>query len=151
MDPAALAATVDVAYRFAYLLVLDRMAAATLVEQAVRTAALGWGETDRSPMDEKADLLRSMVLTLLDRGDPAAPTGASETDSGPEPSPGLCAIGRALELLPPECRVVTALSLADELSAREIAALLSMPASTVRARLQQGRALLRESLGDFGA
>ena len=49
----------------------------------------------------------------------------------------------ALSRLPAEDRVVVALSLADDLSYREIGLVLALSADTVRARLHRGRALLK--------
>lgn len=52
-------------------------------------------------------------------------------------------ICQALGRLPVEDRIVTALSLADDLSYREIGLVLAISVGTVRARLHRGRALLK--------
>jgi len=60
-------------------------------------------------------------------------------------------IRRALARLPMGERVVTALSLADDLSYREIALVLALPIATVRSRLHRGRALLKLGMWETAA
>lgn len=55
-------------------------------------------------------------------------------------------ICRALCRLPAEDRVVTALSLADDLTYREIGLILALSPDTVRTRLHRGRAVLKMEL-----
>lgn len=55
----------------------------------------------------------------------------------------------ALSRLPVEDRVVTALSLADDLSYREIGLVLAISAGTVRTRLHRGRALLKVAVWEL--
>jgi RNA polymerase sigma-70 factor (ECF subfamily) len=58
-------------------------------------------------------------------------------------------ICEALSRLPVEDRVVTALSLADDLSYREIGLILAVSAETVRTRLHRGRALLKVAVWEL--
>jgi len=55
----------------------------------------------------------------------------------------------ALSRLPVEDRAVTALSLADDLSYREIGLVLAISAGTVRTRLHRGRALLKVAVWEM--
>jgi RNA polymerase sigma-70 factor, ECF subfamily len=55
-------------------------------------------------------------------------------------------LDRLIESLPEELRHPLALSLAEELSSAEIAALLGIPEGTVRQRLWQARQILKEKL-----
>lgn len=76
----------------------------------------------------------AQVAGLLDLPDPS---GAIMSQLTPD---NICG---ALGLMPSEDRVVVALSLADDLSYREIGLVLALSAETVRTRLHRGRALLK--------
>ena len=56
------------------------------------------------------------------------------------------AITRAVDALPEEFRLVTALHLLEEFGYREIAAIADCPIGTVRSRLHRGRRLLQKAL-----
>jgi RNA polymerase sigma-70 factor (ECF subfamily) len=55
-------------------------------------------------------------------------------------------VGTALARISPELRVVLQLTVIDGLSTREAAALLGIPRSTVKSRLQRARATMRQEL-----
>lgn len=59
-------------------------------------------------------------------------------------------IREALDALPREYREVVWLAIVEELSYKEIAAVLSIPIGTVMSRLHRGRRLLQSALMDFG-
>ena len=56
---------------------------------------------------------------------------------------------KAMAALPPEVRVVVALSLLEQFSYREIADVVGCPVGTVRSRLSRGRQSLQAALGQF--
>jgi RNA polymerase sigma-70 factor (ECF subfamily) len=59
------------------------------------------------------------------------------------------AITAALGALPDDFRTVCTLYLVEDLSYKEIAALLAVPVGTVRSRLHRGRRLLQRALGEL--
>jgi RNA polymerase sigma-70 factor (ECF subfamily) len=56
---------------------------------------------------------------------------------------------RALDRLPPEHRLVFLMSTFEDLSYKEIAAILGVPIGTVMSRLFRARAVMRRELSDF--
>ena len=56
------------------------------------------------------------------------------------------AVHRLIDALPEELRQPLVLSAIDELTSREIAAVLGVPEGTVRTRLMRARQILREKL-----
>ena len=77
--------------------------------------------------------------------DPAAPA-----DADVEHRDQLAALGRAVDTLPEEFREVVMLYYTDDLTYRELSAMLGVSAATINARLTRARALLREKLGAGG-
>jgi RNA polymerase sigma-70 factor (ECF subfamily) len=71
---------------------------------------------------------------------------------GPDPASALLdtlgteRIVKAINLLPEEYRVVSALYFVEDLSYEEIAGVLDCPIGTVRSRLHRGRKMLQKSL-----
>ena len=55
-------------------------------------------------------------------------------------------VHKLMDALPEELRQPLALSAVDEMSSKEIAAVLGIPEGTVRTRLMRGREILREKL-----
>jgi len=61
------------------------------------------------------------------------------------------AVGRAIEALPEEYRVVAALYFMEEFSYQEIADMVGCPVGTVRSRLHRGRRMLQKALWGIAA
>lgn len=160
---ALMADHLDLAWRVASYLTQSAAEAGELVETTV-ASVLG----QRSTLAASRDFKLCFLAILVDRWRETA-AGASESGTRTiPPSGGVFAllaerglagpgnparaildrldpddVGRAIAELPPAYRAVTAVSLADELSYREIGAVVRLPVATVRARLHRGRALLK--------
>ena len=61
------------------------------------------------------------------------------------------AVGRSIEALPEEYRVVAALYFMEEFSYQEIADMVGCPVGTVRSRLHRGRRMLQKALWGIAA
>ena len=100
--------------------------------------------------DERAFLARAAWRLAVDRIAKPGPVPPPESVPSHEKS----AIGRDLQAtvhrlidaLPEELRQPLVLSAIDELTSREIAALMGVPEGTVRTRLMRARQILREKL-----
>jgi len=108
----------------------------------------------QSIQDERAFLARATWRMAVERlpkrrQEPPDPEAAS-----PDPSPEeaviaadrVAAVHRLVDTLPEDLRQPLALSTVEELSSREIAALMGLPEGTVRTRLMRARQILREKL-----
>jgi RNA polymerase sigma-70 factor, ECF subfamily len=109
--------------------------------------------------DERAFLARAAWRQALDRLRASSPLGESldaieldpaALDASPEQrvmaSDSHALVHRLIDALPSELRVPLALSLIDELTSREIAAILDIPEGTVRTRLMRARQVLKQKL-----
>ena len=105
--------------------------------------------------DERAFLARAAWRLAVDRRprlravlQPEAEVGSPEQsviDSDLQ-----AVVHRLIDALPEELRQPLALSTVDELTSREIAAVLGIPEGTVRTRLMRARQILREKLAARG-
>ena len=105
--------------------------------------------------DERAFLARAAWRLAVDRRprlravpQPEAVVGSHEQsviDSDMQ-----AVVHRLIDALPEELRQPLALSTVDELTSREIAAVLGIPEGTVRTRLMRARQILREKLAARG-
>jgi len=116
----------------------------------------GWKQAE----NEQAFLARSAWRVALDRRRAARPAGPSPDPETaldleslqPGPEQALlhanqhAVVHAMIDALPDELRLPLVLSAADELTSREIAAILRIPEGTVRTRLQRARQILRERL-----
>jgi RNA polymerase sigma-70 factor, ECF subfamily len=157
-------AHLDIVWRLASYLSPGRAQAEELVE---RSAQLGF--VRRATLVSPIGFKTWFLGLLLDCWQQAAPRALRRVTNGPEASLGDAyalaeAAGALLQVdpagtilenltaedlclglsrLPVEDRVVTALSLADDLTYREIGLILALSADTVRTRLHRGRAELK--------
>lgn len=100
----------------------------------------------RIVINECRNLYRARRLTLV----PAA-LAESVPDPGAEmPDPPDARVLRALNRLPDKLRLAVELHHIEQLGVAEIAAILRVPAGTVKWRLHQGRAQLRRYLEEEG-
>jgi RNA polymerase sigma-70 factor (ECF subfamily) len=114
----------------------------------------------RDAKDERAFLARVAWRAAVDRRR-AAKTAGPLVDAGLalevaslQPGPEQAMVGAnqhalvhaMIDALPEELRLPLVLSASEELSSREIAAILRIPEGTVRTRLQRARQILRERL-----
>ncbi len=135
----------------------------TMPEDAVQEIFLklyrndGWREAE----NEQAFLARVAWRAAVDRRR-AAKTAGPIADAGlalelaslqPGPEQAMVAANQhalvhtIIDALPEELRLPLVLSASEELSSREIAAILGIPEGTVRTRLQRARQILRDRLG----
>jgi RNA polymerase sigma-70 factor (ECF subfamily) len=104
--------------------------------------------------DEKAFLARAtwrMAVERLPRKREELPDQeAASHDASPEEAAiaadRIATVQRLVDALPEELRQPLALSTVEELSSREIAALMGLPEGTVRTRLMRARQMLKEKL-----
>ncbi len=108
--------------------------------------------------DERAFLARTAWRTSVDRLPERSGRFAIEDEAEEQacsrPGPEQIAIGsdavalmhKLMDAMPEELRQPLALSAGDELSSKEIAAVMGIPEGTVRTRLMRGREILREKL-----
>ena len=75
--------------------------------------------------------------SLAESAEPAAAPGVDESG-----------LGKALDRLAPEQREVVALYYGEDLAIDEIAAIISVPAGTVKSRLFHAREFLKKQIGD---
>ncbi len=153
--------------RFVFRVAYSALLNAHDAEDAVQETFLklyrngGW----RSAENEQAFLARVAWRVALDRRR-AAKAGESPLDERPgmEPAsaePGAerafaaanqeAMIHAMIDALPEELRMPLVLSAGDELTSRQIGAILRIPEGTVRTRLQRARQILREKLGKLNA
>lgn len=97
----------------------------------------------RGPLVERVPLVDEDLAGALTDGEPERPDVLMEQGELRE------RIQRALAALPPTTGEVVTLYYMDGLSYEDIAASLAVPTSTVKGRLQMGRARLRKELGDM--
>ena len=121
----------------------------------------GW----QGARNEKAFLARAAWRVAIDRRRGASPgASASQLEPAldpPSPKPGPeqvlvaanqhAVIHAMIDALPDELRLPLVLSAAEELSSREIGAILGIPEGTVRTRLQRARQTLRQKLASCNA
>jgi RNA polymerase sigma-70 factor (ECF subfamily) len=140
------------AFRVAYALLRNSHDAEDAVQETFlklyRTGA--WQRIE----DEKAFLARATWRIAVERlpkrqQAPPDPDTASH-DASPEEAAiaadRVATVQRFVDALPEELRQPLALSTVEELSSREIAALMGLPEGTVRTRLMRARQILREKL-----
>lgn len=107
--------------------------------------------------DERAFLARAAWRLALDlRRAPTVETADVDADATPSPTASpeqqamsadtTAALHRLIDALPEELRQPLVLSGIDEMTSREIAAVLGIPEGTVRTRLQRARQLLKEKI-----
>ena len=108
--------------------------------------------------DERAFLARTAWRVAVDRlpernGRLSIEDGAEEQACNrPDPeqtavhADGVMLIHKLMDAMPEELRQPLALAAGDEMSSKEIAAVMGIPEGTVRTRLMRGREILREKL-----
>ena len=163
---ALLDGVLDAAYRTAYHLTRNPADAETLVQEAALLACRARATFQRgtnfrpwflkiltNDFYSKCPTRRAAKAPILES--PLRLFGlAQRYNFAPNPDPALTFTGRldaetisgALEDLPLEFRVVTTMSLVEDLPYRDIASVLAIPVGTVRSRLHRGRAMLKRSL-----
>lgn len=121
----------------------------------------GWQQAQ----NERAFLARTAWRVAVDLRPrtqrPADADAEEEADALPSPSPGPeqltvaaeehARIHAMIDALPEELRLPLVLASQQELSSRDIGAVLGIPEGTVRTRLQRARQLLREKLARLHA
>ena len=137
-------------YRLAYSYLHNREDALDAVQAAVCKAL------EKQDSLKDADAMRTWfyrilvnVCTDLLRGRKReAPVAPEDLDPGSyeDPLPSDDTLARRVEALPPELRAVIELRFYEELSLKEISAVLNCPLSTVKTRLYTGLKKLRVSL-----
>lgn len=131
-----LPSVLDIAYRVAYSLLGNRAAAEGLVSNAALRASRE-RDASRPGMNFKTWFLGVVTEEFYSV---AASASISIDWRDDEP------IYQALDSLPVWERVVNALQMVGELRYQDIATVLDLPVSTVRARLHSGRARMRKEL-----
>lgn len=108
--------------------------------------------------DERAFLARTAWRVAVDRLPERSGRSSSEDDLEEavcsRPGPEQVAVGsdavrlvhKLMDAMPEELRQPLALAAGDEMSSKEIAAVIGIPEGTVRTRLMRGREILREKL-----
>jgi RNA polymerase sigma-70 factor, ECF subfamily len=132
----------------------DHWLAEELLQDALERAYRARGRYDRRRASEKTWL----VAIALNRWKDVARRHASEAAAlealarGTPPAEGMerveerRALLHAMDGLPPEEREVVALSYGADLTAKQVAALLDVPVTTVQGRLYRGLRRLRDTL-----
>lgn len=131
-----LPSVLDVGYRLAYCLTGSQVEAAELVEEAAVQASRQ-RDTGSAGVPFPAWFLGLLTQEFYSSG---YAVSAGLEDWHPDP-----ADGPSLEFLPVGERVVNALHMVGELTYQEIATVLDLPRSAVRARLHRGRARIRQT------
>jgi RNA polymerase sigma-70 factor (ECF subfamily) len=154
---ATISGLLDTAYRAAYCLAAEASLAEELVEEAVRRASRRQNEF-QARQETTHWFLRLLTRVCCERlGLPwpaPEPRGPIRQQARALAAPGtvalerigLTSIERALDRLPSEDRVVTALYLVNDLSYCDLSEILEIPVESVRTRLHRGRRLLQETL-----
>lgn len=109
--------------------------------------------------DERAFLARTAWRIAVDRlpkaRAEAAPPESASMEPGPEravlEAEKIAVVHRLIDALPEELRQPLALSTVDEMSSREIAAIMGIAEGTVRTRLTRARQILRKKLERYGS
>lgn len=116
------------------------------------------GSSWKNMKDERAFLARMAWRIAIDR----LPKKRAKDDFGEQSSTGpgpedavlsaekIAVVHRLIDALPEELRQPLALSTVDELSSREIAAIMGIAEGTVRTRLTRARAILKKKLECYG-
>ncbi|MBI3948011.1 MAG: sigma-70 family RNA polymerase sigma factor [Armatimonadetes bacterium] len=149
----------DMAFACAYAVLRDRQDAEDAVQDAFITAFTRLGEL-REPA-RFPGWLRRIVLTACGRITrrprlPRAPMEAADEVPSPEGDPAAIAeraerraeLMKALDALPPPCRMATMLFYINGYSVREVAEFQEVPVGTVKYRLHEARKRLRERMVD---
>lgn len=150
------AALVERQSRFVFRVAYALLRNAHDAEDAVQETFLKLYRTGawQSIQDERAFLARATWRMAVERlpkrrQEPPDPEAASH-DASPEEAviaaDRVAAVQRLVDTLPEDLRQPLALSTVEELSSREIAALMGLPEGTVRTRLMRARQILREKL-----
>jgi RNA polymerase sigma-70 factor (ECF subfamily) len=142
-------------HRLALLIVGDAAAAEDVAQEAMMSALRGLGNFDlarpfepwlhRIVVNEAMDALRARARR------PELVSGLEDANAAPEPSPELPAalpdeLLAAVRTLRPDYRFVVVLRHVLDYTPAEIAAILEIPAPTVRTRLRRALTELREEL-----
>jgi len=90
------------------------------------------------------DRLRKVRHEPLDKD--IAPPGAANPEDAIVAADRHAMVHRLIDALPPELRQPLALSTVEEMSSREIAAVMDIPEGTVRTRLMRAREILKQKL-----
>lgn len=158
---------VDALYRTAFRMSGDASAAEDLVQEAFLKAWKNLGRFERGT-NFKAWIFTILTNAYINDYRRAARAPAVVTDfadvepAGPEEVPHLTAeeVGRlgdrlgdparkALEKVPDEFRLVFLLSTLEDMSYKDIAAVMGIPIGTVMSRLFRARTILRRELVEF--
>ena len=136
-----------VMYRVAFSLLRNAQDAEDAVQEAF--LKLYRGEAWRRMEDEKAFLARTVWRVALDRlpkrgeraleADEEFASGDESPEAGAVRGAQSALLRRMIEALPENLRQVLVLSAIEELSSREIAAMIEVPEGTVRTRLLRAR------------
>ncbi len=151
------------AFRVAYALLRNPSDADDAVQEAFlriyrRRVWQGMQGLAEEIKDERAYVARVVWRIARDRQRrPAREEGGMEMDSmtaadhSPEAaalsSHGIARIHRLIDTLPEELRQPLVLSILEDMTSAEIAAILGIPDGTVRTRIQRARMLLKQKLG----
>jgi len=97
------------------------------------------------------DILRKrrrqpMLRRIDDEGDPIEETGPPVSDHA-DSTAGTIDVGRALQRIPDEYRIVLVLADVQDLPYEEIARTLDVPIGTVKSRVHRGRVALARAMG----
>jgi RNA polymerase sigma-70 factor, ECF subfamily len=92
------------------------------------------------------DLRRAPVLDAADVEADAMPSRTASPEQQAMSAGSAAAIHRLIDALPEELRQPLVLAGIDEMTSREIAAVMGIPEGTVRTRLMRARQLLKEKL-----
>jgi RNA polymerase sigma-70 factor (ECF subfamily) len=150
-------------FRVAYAVLLNPHDAEDVVQETFLKLYRnrGWQQAQ----NEQAFLARAAWRMAIDRRRAAKPSesspdaDAAHTLESLEPGPEQSVldanqhalIHAMIDALPEDLRVPLVLSANDELTSREIGAILRIPEGTVRTRLQRARQILRERLANLNA
>ena len=145
------------AFRIAYSVLRNASDAEDVIQETFlklyRSGA--WRHID----DERAFLARAVWRMAVERrpkrrGE-SAPTQSEAVAASPEAAAMAAdlnaAIWRLIDALPEELRQPLTLSAIDEMTSRQIAAVMGIPEGTVRTRLMRARQILKQKLATMGA
>ncbi len=150
-------------FRVAYAVLLNAQDAEDTVQETF--LKLYRNQSWREAKDEQAFLARVAWRAAVDRrrsakpAEPIAEPGSALHPVSHEPSSEQALLGAnqhalihaLIDALPEDLRFPLVLSAYEELSSREISAILRIPEGTVRTRLQRARQILRQRLESLNA